>query len=691
MANHLASETSPYLLQHAENPVAWYPWGEAALARARAEDKPIFLSIGYAACHWCHVMERESFENEGIAAFLNEHFISIKVDREERPDLDEIYMTATVALSGSGGWPMSVFFAPDQRPVFAGTDYPPSDRWGRPGFLSLLQRIAELWRADRPALLAQASELTNHIRAGSLAARQGALAPELVDALVAELSASFDERYGGFGRAPKFPPHQTLRLLLRAYHDDPKPELRRMLVGTLDGMKNGGIYDHVGGGFARYSTDERWLVPHFEKMLYDNAQLALVYLEAFQLLREPEYRRVARETLDYVIREMQDARGGYYSATDADSEGEEGKYFVFLPEEIDDILGKDDAEAFCFYYDISVGGNWEGKNVLNTPLPLAEVARQLGREPESLAAELERSRQRVYEARRERVPPLLDDKSLTAWNGLMIEAMAEGYRVLRDERYRDSALRAARFVAQRLTRADGGLYRTARGDKAHIPAFLEDYAYVSDAFISLYEATGEREWLDRARRLSERMRRDFAAEGGGFFQTASEHEALIARVREGHDGALPNANSVAARALARLAYHYDESEWLTQAEAALTAFGALAARAPRAFCTALLAARWLSQRPPELVLAGAPAAADSEALASALAAEFVPERSITLVDPARPSDMPAARDKTLVAGKAALYVCRNFTCQAPVTSAEAVAATLEQERSAREQRVKLGA
>jgi uncharacterized protein YyaL (SSP411 family) len=451
---------------------------------------------------------------------------------------------------------------------------------------------------------------------------------------------------------------------------------------TLDGMMNGGIYDHVGGGFARYSTDERWLVPHFEKMLYDNAQLAVAYLEASQVTGDAEYRRVAVETLDYVAREMQGPDGGYFSATDADSEGEEGKFFVFLPEDIDDILGKDDAEAFCHYYDITVGGNWEGKNVLNTKLPLERVAEDLGTSPEELRDKLARSRAAVYAARKQRVPPLLDDKVLAAWNGLMIEAMAEGYRVLRDARYLDSAKRAAEFVCRHLKRPDGGLYRTSRGGFAHIPAFLQDYAYVSDALISLYEASGERRWLDRALGFAERILSDFAEESGAFFNTRHDPDALIVRVREGHDGALPNENAVAARALARLGYHLDRPELIARAEAALTPYAASIERAPRAFASTLLTLEFLLEGPTELVIAGTPGAADTEALSRAVANVFLPNRLIALANPEAPSDTPLTRAKAPVDGRAALYICRQFTCEAPITDAAAVPAAL---RSARKE------
>ncbi|MEO6598602.1 MAG: thioredoxin domain-containing protein, partial [Polyangiaceae bacterium] len=400
--NKLASETSPYLLQHAHNPVAWYPWGSEALSRAKAENKPILLSIGYAACHWCHVMERESFENEAIAAQMNESFICIKVDREERPDLDEVYMAATVALSGSGGWPMTVFLTPEQQPFFAGTYFPPVDKYGRPGFPTLLKNIQELWQGERSTLVEQAAELTAHIAEQARVSAPLSIGREALQSAARQLRGSFDERHGGFGKAPKFPPCSALALLLRHYRNSPDESLLEMVVGTLDGMKNGGMYDHLAGGFARYSTDERWLVPHFEKMLYDNAQLASVYLEAFQVTRDPEYGRVARETLDYVIREMQEPNGAYYSATDADSEGVEGKFFVWAHDELVEILGPEAGDHFATYYDVTSKGNWEGQNVLNTPRPLERVASELGMPEPVLRAELERSKKLLYQARKRR-------------------------------------------------------------------------------------------------------------------------------------------------------------------------------------------------------------------------------------------------------------------------------------------------
>jgi hypothetical protein len=691
--NRLAGETSPYLLQHAHNPVDWYPWGPEALERAWREDKPILLSIGYAACHWCHVMERESFENEAIAKLMNEHFVCIKVDREERPDLDDVYMAATVAMSGGGGWPMTVFLTPDQRPFFAGTYFPPADRYGRPGFPSLLERISDLWRADRQALTAQAAELTAHVRAQGERSLPLAVGERALRAAVQELRTTFDARWGGFGAAPKFPPPGALSLLLRWYRRTTDERALTMVKTTLDGMRRGGMYDHVGGGFARYSTDERWLVPHFEKMLYDNAQLARVYLEAYQVTSHDDYRRVAVEVLDYILREMQGPEGGYYSATDADSEGEEGKFFVWRPDEIRELLERDAAERFCLYYDITEQGNWEGTNIPNTPRSLDEVAREAGMAPGALAAELEQSRQRVYEARRLRVPPLCDDKVLVSWNALMIGAMAEGFRVLGDRRYLDSAERAASFLLRALRRPDGGLFRTARAGKAHLDAYLEDYAYLSDALVGLYEAGAHRNWLDEAVKLAERMITDFSdRDGGPLYHTAHSHEALIVRPREGHDGAVPNPNSVAASALARLSHHFAREDFRALAENAVFAYGRQIERSPRAFATALAVVDFLLEGPVELAFVGTPGEPGYEALLREVRKRYLPNRIVGHLAPAQ-ADAPETAPLPLVAGKrpisgrAALYVCRNFTCRAPVTEPLEVGGALDEaERSAIETR-----
>jgi len=669
--NRLASETSPYLLQHAHNPVEWYPWGPEALARAAAENKPILLSIGYAACHWCHVMERESFESEAIAAQMNASFVCIKVDREERPDLDEIYMAATIALSGSGGWPMTVFLTPEQKPFFAGTYFPPIDKYGRPGFPTLLKNIEELWQSDRQTLLEQAAELSEHVAQQARVTAPLPIGREAMRAAARQLHGSYDARHGGFGKAPKFPPCSSLALLLRHHRNVPDGSLREMITGTLDGMKNGGMYDHLAGGFARYSTDERWLVPHFEKMLYDNAQLASVYLEAYQATRDPEYARVARETLDYVIREMQEPNGAYYSATDADSEGVEGKFFVWALDEVLEILGPEAGERFAAYYDVTAKGNWEGQNVLNTPRPLERVADELGLPEPVLRAELERSRKQLYQARKLRVPPLLDDKILSSWNGLMLSAMAAGYRVLGHRHYLDSAERAANSLLSRMVRPDGGLFHTARGARAHVPGFLEDYAFLADGLIDLYAAGGSARYLREAERLTQRLLADFDDEASGaFFNTAKDSETLIARPREGNDNAIPSANAVAARALAKLASHLDRAEYRERAARALRAYGKFVERSPRSFATSLCVVDFLLQSPLEIVLAGVPGEASYEALRKALGQRYLPNAIFAHVDPSRPdpdaASLPLSQGKGLVGDKAALYVCQNFTCAAPV-------------------------
>ncbi|HTA92517.1 MAG TPA: aldo/keto reductase [Polyangiaceae bacterium] len=670
--NRLASETSPYLLQHAKNPVDWYPWGPEALARATREDKPILLSVGYAACHWCHVMERESFENEAIARQMNESFVCIKVDREERPDIDEIYMAATVALSGSGGWPMTVFLTPAQQPFFAGTYFPPLDKYGRPGFPTLLKKITELWHGDRAALLEQAAELAAHVSQQAQVSAPLAIGREALRAAASQLSGSFDPRYGGFGKAPKFPPCSALSLLLRQHRHTQDPDLLDVISGTLDGMKNGGIYDHVGGGFARYSTDERWLVPHFEKMLYDNAQLASVYLEAFQATHNTDYARVARETLDYVIREMQEPGGAYYSATDADSEGIEGKFFVWALDEIIEILGRDAADHFATYYDVTAKGNWEGQNVLNTPRPLERVAEELGMPAPVLRAELERSKKQLYQARKGRIPPLLDDKILSSWNGLMLSAMALGYRTLGHRHYIESAERAADSLLARMTRPDGGLFHTARGARAHVPGFLEDYAFLADGLIALYEAGGAPRFLREAARLVERMLSDFDDDASGaFFNTAKDGEQLIARPREGYDNAIPSANAVAARALSKLASHLDRADYRERAARAMRAYGKLIERSPRSFATSLGVVDFLLQSPLEFALVGMPGETGYETLRTALGERYLPNAIFAHLDPrdSESTDLPLTRAKTLVKDKAALYVCQNFACASPIVEA----------------------
>jgi len=675
-ANRLIQETSPYLLQHAHNPVDWYPWGEEALARARAENKPILLSIGYSACHWCHVMERESFENEEVAALMNRGFVNIKVDREERPDLDEIYMAATLALNqGQGGWPMTVFLTPDQQPFFAGTYFPPTDRYGRPGFATVLTHIAGLWQERADDLKQQAAQLTEYLKARVEPPPGSNVGEAEIRAAVAELSRHFDKTYGGFTPAPKFPPSMALSLLLRFHRRTGDREALGMVVKTLEAMAQGGMYDQIGGGFARYSTDERWLVPHFEKMLYDNALLAKAYLEGFQATGNPFFARIASETLDYILREMAGPEGGFYSSTDADSEGEEGKFFVWTPREIETILGPEEGAWFCAYYDISDEGNWEGKSIPNTPRPLPRVASRLSIGEEQLRRCIETGRAKVYEARRQRVPPGLDDKVLAAWNGLMIGAMAEGHRVLGDPRYLAGSTRAADFLLTTLRRTDGGLYRTYREGNAHLPAYLEDYAYLAEGLVDLYEAGGDVRYLREAARLAERTLTDFGDEaGGGLYDTAKNHEALIVRHRQGADDATPSSNAVAASVFARLSFHLDRPELRAIAVRTISAYGRLIADHPRAFCRSLAAADLLLEGPVELALIGSADERGYEALRREVGRRYLPNRIVAHHDPSSgaPVDLPLLRGKGLVDGRAALYVCRDFACREPVTEPEDV-------------------
>ena len=676
-ANRLAGSTSPYLLQHAHNPVDWHPWGGEALARARTEDRPILLSIGYSACHWCPVMAHESFEDPAIAALMNEHFVCVKVDREERPDLDDIYMAATMAMNhGHGGWPMTVFLTPEQQPFFAGTYFPPEDRHGRPGFPAILRRIAELWRENRQALERVGEELTTHLRE-SAEPNPGAVDLDAALArLLGQLTGTFDPAWGGFGRAPKFPPATLLRVLLRIHRRSGDGRALQMARRTLEGMARGGMYDQLGGGFCRYSTDDEWLVPHFEKMLYDNALLARAYLEAFQVTADPSYRQVATEVLDYVVRDMTAPEGGFHSATDADSEGVEGKFFVWTLAEFEATLGPEAALAAA-WFDVTEMGNWEGHSILRTPRALDEVAQEFGLAPGEASARIRAARAKLLAARSTRVPPGLDDKVLTSWNGLMIGALAEGARVLGEARWLEAASRAADFALQHLRDADGRLLRSWRGGTAHLNGYLEDYAVLGTGLVDLYEAGGAERYLVEARTIASRLVEAFSAPGGGFFSTSADHETLLVRHREGHDGAIPAANAAAAHLLARLAAHEGRDDWRGAAESALEAWGAALAAEPRAFAESLIALEFLREGPVELAFVGADGDRGLASLRREVAHHFLPSRIIGHHDPATGGAAgPLLSGKSLVDGRAALYVCREFACRAPVTRAEDVGAAL---------------
>jgi len=679
--NRLIHETSPYLLQHAHNPVDWFPWGEDALNQAKELNKPILLSVGYSACHWCHVMERESFENDAIAKLMNTYFINIKVDREERPDIDEIYMQATTAMNqGHGGWPMTVFLTPNQEPIFAGTYFPPTDKWGRPGFGSIVTNIGEAWIKDHENLVQQAGRFTSRLRSALQPASPLAVGEADIESAVKQFAHDFDARYGGFGRAPKFPPATGLSFLLRQYYWSRQEKILNMVTKTLDGMAAGGMYDHIGGGFARYSTDDEWLVPHFEKMLYDNALLARTYVEAYQLTGLERYRQVATGTLDYILREMTAPEGGFYSATDADSEGVEGKFFVWTPAQIQEIIAdQEDAKRFCAYYDITEAGNWEQTSIPRTPQSLESVAKELGCPTEELQSTIDRIRPLVYQARLARIPPGLDDKIITAWNGMMISTMAEAGRVFNHQPYRDGAIRAADFLLTTLSRPDNHLWRTYRNGKAHLNACLEDYAYAAEAMLEVYEATGIERYLHEAVLLAERVVEDFEdREHGGFFTTAVDHETLLLRGREGADGATPSGNAVAASVLARLSFHFDRDDFRTAATNAIRAYGQQIGQVPRGFPKSLMVVDLLLRGPMELALVGGTDPKSYTQLRTAVNSDFIPYRIVAYrQDPEVETSHPLLTGKTPVNGQAALYICKNFACQAPITDPEAVPAALQ--------------
>ncbi|GJL53607.1 MAG: hypothetical protein NPIRA02_07390 [Nitrospirales bacterium] len=683
-ANQLIHETSPYLLQHAYNPVDWYPWNTEALNRSKQENKPILLSVGYSACHWCHVMEHESFENNEIATLMNAHFINIKVDREERPDIDEIYMQATVAMNqGHGGWPMTVFLTPDQEPIFAGTYFPPTDKWGRPGFSTVLTNIAAAWEKDRESIVKQATHFTSRLRESIRVTSPMTVGQTEIETAVEQYTQDFDPTHGGFGQAPKFPPATGLSFLLRQYQQTKDEHTLHIVRKTLDAMAAGGIYDHIGGGFARYSTDARWLVPHFEKMLYDNALLARTYVEAYQVTQDEQYRRIATETLDYILREMTSPEGGFYSATDADSEGVEGKFFVWTPQEIRSIIAnQEDAKRFCTYYDITDEGNWEHTSIPNTPKTVEQVAKDVHCSPEELEATIERVRPLVYQARLQRIPPGLDDKVITAWNGMMIGAMAEAARVLGHQRYLDAAQRAADFLLTTLTRPGNRLLRTYREGKAHLNACLEDYAYLADALIDVYEAGTSERYLQESALLAERILEDFSDhDQGGFFTTSSDHESLILRSREGPDGATPSGNAVAASALARLSFHFNRDDFREAATNAIRAYGHHISQIPRGYAKSLLVVDLLLNGPIELALIGHVGESGFEALRTEVHRHFIPNRIIAHHNEEdAETTHPLLRDKTLIEGKAALYLCKNFACEAPITDPQAIESALTKQQ-----------
>jgi len=661
--NRLVNENSPYLLQHAHNPVDWYSWSDEALEKARKEDKPIFLSIGYSACHWCHVMEKESFENETVAEILNEHFISIKVDREQRPDLDQIYMSATTAMTGSGGWPMSVFLTPDLKPFYAGTYFPPEERYGKPGFTSLITEIAKAYRTDRENIEQMAERVTNALKNRSgLADGEVALDTSHISNARRGIMNSYDPINGGFGNQPKFPHGTEISFLMKRYSETGDEKLLLAVNRSLTRMARGGIYDQLGGGFHRYSVDARWLVPHFEKMLYDNGLLAAVYSEAYQLTKNELYRKTVRETLDFVLRELTDQTGGFYSSLDADSEGEEGKFYVWRKDEVEKVLG-DGTRMFINYYNVTDQGNFEhGNSILNVDATSDQFKERSGLSADRFDTTLDELKQKLFAARSERPRPITDDKILTSWNGLMISGFAKGYQITGDDRYQRSALKAAEFVGTELYK-DGILIHSYRNGKVSRGEFLEDYAYYIQALVDLYEIAHDYKWIRLAADLAEKAWAKFADRHGNLYLSPDGQEDHFMRPADIHDGALPAPGSILINAMLRLAVITGDESFTQHAEQALTAISGPIAAMPNAMVSAVTALNSLHSDRIELVVVGN---GDRRAFLDEIHSYYLPNRVIVVSstgeEPIPLLEGRTANDQTMA------YVCRNFACRLPATS-----------------------
>ena len=680
MANRLINETSPYLQQHAHNPVDWYPWGEEALSRAKEEDKPILLSIGYSACHWCHVMEHESFENPDIAKLMNDNFVSIKVDREERPDLDSIYMQAVVAQTGRGGWPMTVFLTPEGKPFYSGTYFPPEDRHGMAGFPRVLMSLAEAYRTRRQEIADIGQKLVVEIQREHAAMRATeALTEEVLNQAYTGLAGNFDEEHGGMGLAPKFPQPMVFEYLLRYHARTGTPEALEMVEQTLRLMARGGIYDQLGGGFHRYSTDAVWLVPHFEKMLYDNALLSRLYLHAYQATGWAEYGRIARETLDYVLREMTDPKGGFYSTQDADSEGVEGKYFVWTLQEMTSVMGEETGRVASVYYGVTGEGNFEGANILHVPQEPSTVARQLAMSEEDLLSTVQEASEKLLEARGDRIAPGKDEKVLTAWNGMMLRSMAEAAAAFNREDYLEAAVANATFLLGSM-RKDGRLLRTYKDGEAKLKGYLEDYAFLVDGLLALYEASFDDRWLREARALADGMVALFwDEEQAMFYDTGSDHEELIVRPREVTDNAMSCGGSVAAEVLLRLALFTGEEGYAEKAVATLRPMAELMSRHPMGFGHWLCALDFSLATPKEIAVVGPRSDPGTRALLDTIFGRYLPNRVVAGREtdgPAAAGDTPLLEEKGMMDGRPTAYVCENYLCQSPVTDAEALAAQL---------------
>ncbi|WP_333788164.1 thioredoxin domain-containing protein [Methanomethylovorans sp.] len=678
--NFLINEKSPYLLQHAYNPVQWYPWGEAAFERSKAENKPIFLSIGYSTCHWCHVMEKESFEDPEVARLMNATFICIKVDREERPDIDSVYMAVCQAITGRGGWPLTILMTPDKEPFFAATYIPKRSRLGNPGMLDLIPHIAKVWTQQQGEILQTAREL------------KAALSPEMVQASAkspgtelnektlhsgySQLISAFDWQAGGFGRAPKFPSPHNLTFLFRYWHRTGKLEALQMVTKTLDAMRRGGIYDHVGFGFHRYSTDGQWLVPHFEKMLYDQAMLIMAYTEGFQVTGIEDHRRVAEEVIEYVLRDMCSAEGAFYCAEDADSEGVEGKFYLWKKEEIYGILPTEAADIVCKVYDVSSEGNYKEEisgvstrqNILRLARPMQEVAQELGLSLDELRAKLEPSRKMLFAAREKRVHPSKDDKVLTDWNGLMIVALCKASRAFERPEYAQAASKTADFILEHMSFHDGRLLHRYRDGETSITGFLEDYTFFVWGLIELYQATLEKKYLEHALRLNSLQILDFMDDEGGFFHTAKDSETLLFRKKEVYDGAMPSGNSVSVLNLFRLSRLTGDTDLEEKAYASMKAFSGQIDAMPMAYSQFLQALDFIVGPAYEVVIAGNRKNEDTKEMLSILARSFLPNMVLLLKEDNSMAKLaPYTKDMTKNNGKSMAYVCQGFSCNMPTT------------------------
>ena len=676
--NHLINEKSPYLLQHVENPVDWYPWGETAFQKAKAEDKPVFLSIGYATCHWCHVMAHESFEDKEVADFLNKYYVAVKVDREERPDVDKIYMSACQSLTGRGGWPLTILMTPEGRPFFAGTYFPKSSRMGMPGLMDILKQIADMWENNRQKILSSSDKIINAIQPRqSLNPAFNTVNRETLRKGYGQFEKSFDSKWGGFGAAPKFPTPHHLTFLLRWHKRSADPSALKMAGKTLTAMRRGGLFDHIGFGFHRYSVDEKWLVPHFEKMLYDQALLANAYIEAYQATKEKRFAIAAQEIFTYVLRDMTDPNGGFYSAEDADSEGEEGLFYIWKQKDIIRNLGEKEGDLFCRFYGISDKGNFEeGFSIPHITLSMEDFAKQEGIEPGKLEDHLMNARQRLFAVREKRVHPLKDDKILTSWNGLMIAALSKGYQAMGDKKYADAAEAAANFILTKLRGTDGRLFRRFRHGDVAYPGYLDDYAFLVWGLIELYEATFEVSYLEEAVALNKAMIDIFwDKKGGGLYFTGKGNETLITVSKDAYDGALPSGNSVAALNFLRLGRMTGNVDLEKRAEQLIRSFSGDINVFPMGYTHLLSAVDFIAGPAQEIVIAGDPAHKATKCMIRAVQEKFLPNKVVLFYNDGPEGKRlealsPFVKGMAPVNQEPTAYVCEQYACRTPVTKAD---------------------